>query len=208
DSLRVRIQDEAMETVGRTFDPDSPRQLAAVLFNKPGAAEPGLGIRPLKRRKTGPSTDAEVLEKLVQDAAIESPIPDLILEYRQLTKLVSTYLLSLKEEIHPQTKRIHASFNQTVAATGRLSSSDPNLQNIPIRTEIGREIRRAFLAPPGRTRISEDYSQIELRILAHRSRDPALIQAFLAGAAIHAAVAAQIHGVPEAEVTRQQRDGA
>jgi DNA polymerase-1 len=208
DALRARIQDEAMETVGRGFDPDSPRQLASILFNKPDAAEPGLGIRPLKRRKTGPSTDAEVLEKLVQDAAIESPIPDLILEYRQLTKLVSTYLLSLKEEIHPETKRIHASFNQTVAATGRLSSSDPNLQNIPIRTDIGREIRRAFMAPPGRVLISADYSQIELRILAHLSRDPALIEAFRAGADIHAAVAAQIHGVPEDQVTRKQRDGA
>ncbi|MFG0285864.1 MAG: DNA polymerase, partial [Phycisphaerales bacterium JB039] len=139
---------------------------------------------------------------------IESPIPDLILEYRQLTKLVNTYLGALKDEIHPETHRIHASFNQTVAATGRLSSSDPNLQNIPIRTDIGREIRRAFIAPPGRTLITADYSQIELRVLAHLSQDPALIEAFNEGQDIHTAVAAQIHGLEESEVTRQQRDGA
>lgn len=206
--LKREIADAAMEEVGRGFDPDSPRQLGAILFNARDAAESGLGLKPIKKTKTGFSTDAEVLEKLVQDAAITSPIPELILEYRQLTKLVSTYLVSLREEIHPQTQRIHASFNQTVAATGRLSSSDPNLQNIPIRTDLGREIRRAFIAPPGRVLITADYSQIELRLLAHLSRDPALIEAFQAGEDIHAAVAAQIHGVPLADVTRQQRNGA
>ena len=206
--LKGKIQDEAMASCGRTFEPDSPKQLASILFNKPDAADAGLGIRPLKRGKTGPSTDAEVLEKLAQDATIESPLPQLILEYRQLTKLVSTYLVSLREEIHPQTGRIHASFNQTVAATGRLSSSDPNLQNIPIRSEVGREIRKAFIAPTGRVLIAGDYSQIELRILAHLSQDPALIAAFEAGQDIHRAVAAQIHGVSPQDVTRQQRDGA
>ncbi|MCL4221835.1 MAG: DNA polymerase I [Phycisphaerales bacterium] len=206
--LKREIADAAMEEVGRGFDPDSPRQLGAILFNPRDAAEPGLGLKPIKKTKTGFSTDAEVLDKLVQDAGITSPIPELILEYRQLTKLVSTYLVSLREEIHPQTHRIHASFNQTVAATGRLSSSDPNLQNIPIRTDLGREIRRAFIAPPGRVLITADYSQIELRLLAHLSRDPALIEAFQAGEDIHAAVAAQIHGVPLAEVTKQQRHGA
>lgn len=206
--LKREIADAAMEEVGRGFDPDSPRQLGAILFNPRDAAEPGLGLKPIKKTKTGFSTDAEVLDKLVQDASITSPIPELILEYRQLTKLVSTYLVSLREEIHPQTHRIHASFNQTVAATGRLSSSDPNLQNIPIRTDLGREIRRAFIAPPGRVLITADYSQIELRLLAHLSRDPALIDAFRAGEDIHAAVAAQIHGVPLAEVTKQQRNGA
>ncbi|MEO1718416.1 MAG: DNA polymerase, partial [Planctomycetota bacterium] len=127
---------------------------------------------------------------------------------RQLTKLVNTYLSSLVEDIDPDTGRIHASFNQTVAATGRLSSSDPNLQNIPIRTDVGREIRRAFVAPEGRVLISADYSQIELRILAHLSQDPALIEAFRNDQDIHAAVAAQIHGVKLDEVTREQRSGA
>ncbi|MGD1915342.1 MAG: DNA polymerase I [Phycisphaerales bacterium] len=208
EELKDQIQDEARATCGRTFEPDSPKQLATILFNKPDAAEAGLGIRPLKRGKTGPSTDAEVLEKLSQDASVETPLPELILEYRQLTKLVNTYLVSLREEIHPETGRIHASFNQTVAATGRLSSSDPNLQNIPIRSEIGREIRKAFVAPKGRVLIAGDYSQIELRILAHLSQDPALIAAFEAGEDIHRAVAAQIHGVEADEVTREQRDGA
>jgi len=207
-TLKDEIQDEAMATCGRTFEPDSPKQLAGILFNKPDAADAGLGIRPLKRGKTGPSTDAEVLEKLSQDTTIQSPLPKLILEYRQLTKLVNTYLVSLREEINPETKRIHASFNQTGAATGRLSSSDPNLQNIPIRTEIGREIRRAFVAPRGRVLIAGDYSQIELRILAHLSEDPALIAAFEAGEDIHRAVAAQIHDVSPEKVTREQRDGA
>lgn len=208
EKLKDEIQDEAMASCGRTFEPDSPKQLAGILFNKPDAADPGLGIKPLKRGKTGPSTDAEVLEKLAQDTTIESPLPQLILEYRQLTKLVNTYLVSLREEINPDTKRIHASFNQTVAATGRLSSSDPNLQNIPIRSEVGREIRRAFVAPKGRVLIAGDYSQIELRILAHLSKDPALIAAFEAGEDIHRAVAAQIHGVKPKDVTREQRDGA
>jgi DNA polymerase-1 len=206
--LRVRIADEAMTAIGREFDPDSPKQLGAVLFNRTDAAEPGLGIRPIKHGKTGPSTDAEVLEKLAADPAIESPIPQLIIEHRQLAKLVNTYLVNLVEEIEPSTGRIHASFNQTVAATGRLSSSDPNLQNIPIRTEIGRDIRKAFVADPGHVLVTADYSQIELRLLAHLSRDPALIQAFHEGQDIHAAVAAQIHAVPIGEVTREQRGGA
>lgn len=202
--LRKRIIDAAP----RSFNPDSPKQLASVLFNAPDAAEPGLGIKPVKRTKTGYSTDVEVLEKLAEDPAIGSPIPQLLVEYRQLTKLVGTYLVALKEEIHPQTKRIHASFNQTVAATGRLSSSDPNLQNIPIRTDVGREIRRAFVASPGHVLISADYSQIELRLLAHLAKDAALIEAFHAGADIHTAVAAQIHGVQPGAVTREQRNGA
>ena len=206
--LREEIAIASMDAIGRGFDPDSPKQLSHVLFNKPDAAEPGLGIKPIRKTKTGYSTDAETLEKLVQDSSVESVIPTLILEFRQLTKLVNTYLVNLGEEIHPETKRIHASFNQTVAATGRLSSSDPNLQNIPIRTDLGREIRRAFVAPPGRVLVSADYSQIELRLLAHLSRDPGLIDAFMAGEDIHKAVAAQVHGVPLAEVTREQRSGA
>src|SRR5690606_5652021 len=146
--------------------------------------------------------------KLVQDASIETKLPQLVLDYRQLTKLVNTYLVNLTEEIHPETGRIHASFNQTVAATGRLSSSDPNLQNIPIRTDVGRESRKAFVAPEGYVLISADYSQIELRLLAHLSRDKALIEAFRDGQDIHRAVAAQIHGIALDDVTKEQRSGA
>ena len=208
DELRAEIDDVAMASIGRTFNPDSPKQLSGALFNAPGHEEPGLGVKPVKKTKTGYSTDVEVLEKLAADPDVETPIPGLIVEHRQLAKLVGTYLAALKEEINPETGRIHASFHQTGAATGRLSSSDPNLQNIPIRTDIGREIRRAFVAPPGRVLVSADYSQIELRLLAHLSKDPALIKAFEEGQDIHAAVAAQIHGVPLGEVTREQRNGA
>lgn len=209
DELVRQIDDAAMEAIDRTFDHNSPKQLGEALFNSPDHEDkPGLGLKPIKKTKTGFSTDAEVLEKLAADDTIDTPIPALILEYRQLAKLVNTYLVALKEEIHPATKRIHASFNQTVAITGRLSSSDPNLQNIPIRTDIGRDIRKAFVAPPGHRLITADYSQIELRVLAHLSQDPALIEAFLGGEDIHAAVAAQIHGVPLDQVTREQRSGA
>ncbi len=208
DELREQIREVAIEEAGRAFDPDSPKQLAGILFNKPEHDEPGLGLRPLKRGKTGPSTDAEVLEKLSLDEGIRTRLPGLILEYRQLTKLVNTYLGNLRECINEETGRIHASFHQTGAATGRLSSSDPNLQNIPIRTPIGREIRRAFVAPPGRVLISADYSQIELRLLAHLSQDAGLIEAFASGEDIHRAVAARIHRIPIDEVTPEQRSGA
>lgn len=214
DELKAEIARVAKDTIGRTFNPDSPRQLAAALFNKPDAGDelggPGLGLRPIKKIKTGYSTDAEVLDKLAADPEIDTPIPALIVEHRELTKLVSTYLVALAAEINPDTGRIHASFNQTVAATGRLSSSDPNLQNIPIRTDIGREIRKAFVAEPSppHVLVSADYSQIELRLLAHLSRDPGLIEAFEQDRDIHTAVAAQIHGVPLDKVTKAQRNGA
>jgi len=202
------IRREISDAAPRPFNPDSPKQLSAVLFNKPGEDEPGLGLTPIKRTKTGYSTDVEVLEKLATKHEQETAVPGLIVEYRQLTKLVSTYLVALKEAINPETGRIHASFNQTVAATGRLSSSNPNLQNIPIRTDVGREIRRAFVAPEGRRLVSADYSQIELRVLAHLSRDAALIEAFQGGADIHRSVAAQINKVALEDVTREQRDAA
>ncbi len=208
DELVRTIDEEAQSSIARTFDLNSPKQLSAALFNTPDDDPEGLGIKPLKKTKTGFSTNAEVLEKLATDPDITTPIPKLILEYRQLTKLVSTYLKALHDDIHLETKRIHASFNQTVAATGRLSSSDPNLQNIPIRTDIGREIRKAFIAPPEHQLISADYSQIELRILAHLSEDPALIEAFLAGEDIHRAVAAQINNIELDQVTSEQRSGA
>ncbi len=208
DALAKELQKAAMDTIGRGFNPDSPKQLAGVLFNKPDDEEPGLGLKVVKRTKTGASTDIEVLEKLAADPDITTTIPSLIVEYRQLTKLVSTYLVALKEAILPETGRVHASFHQTVAATGRLASSDPNLQNIPIRTDVGREIRKAFVAPPGRLLLTADYSQIELRLLAHLSQDPGLIEAFTRGEDIHTQVAAQIHNIPIKDVTKDQRSGA
>ncbi|MHC5114724.1 MAG: DNA polymerase, partial [Planctomycetota bacterium] len=211
DKLAGRI-DELKKSIAAAspfpFNPDSPKQLAQVLFNDPDGDPPGLGIKPLKKGKTGPSTDQEVLEKLAADPDIDSEVPKLILEHRQLTKLVSTYLVALKDCINDETGRVHASFNQTVAATGRLSSSDPNLQNIPIRTDVGREIRRAFVAEDGHVLISADYSQIELRLLAHLAEDPALIDAFNEGQDIHTAVAAQVYGVEPEEVTSKQRGSA
>ena len=192
----------------REFNPDSPKQLAGILFNAVDDDEPGLGLKVIKRRKTGPSTDIEVLEKLANDPEVETIVPKLIVEYRQLRKLVNTYLVSLKECIYEKTGRVHASFNQTVAATGRLSSSDPNLQNIPIRTEVGRRIRKAFAADDGCQLITADYSQIELRILAHLSGDKALIEAFRSGEDIHRTVAAQVYGVSPDEVTKEQRSSA
>jgi DNA polymerase-1 len=207
--LLKQIKDESMRALDRTFDPNSPTQLAAALFNKKDDPElPGMGLKSIRKTKTGHSTDVEVLEKLALEEDTNSALPRLILEYRQLTKLVSTYLVALKDAIHKDTKRIHTSFNQTVAATGRLASSDPNLQNIPIRTEVGREIRKAFIAPPGKVLVTADYSQIELRLLAHLSQDPALIEAFHHGADIHTAVAAQIHHTTPDQVTKDQRNGA
>ncbi|MFM9170798.1 MAG: DNA polymerase, partial [Phycisphaerales bacterium] len=202
--LRERIERSAP----RPFNVDSPKQLAEVLFNAPGDDPPGLGLKVVKRTKTGASTDVEVLERLAQDPEVESPIPARILEYRQLSKLVGTYLVALRDAIDPATGRIHASFHQAVTATGRLSSSDPNLQNIPIRTEVGRAIRKAFVADPGNVLLSADYSQIELRVLAHLSQDPNLIAAFESGTDIHRAVAAEVCGVPVAEVTDEQRSAA
>ena len=204
DELRQQISDAAPYP----FNPDSPKQVAVALFNKADSDPPGLGLKVLKRGKTGPSTDQEVLEKLSADPDVESDVPQLIVAYRQLTKLVNTYLVALKEAINPATGRVHASFNQTVAATGRLSSSNPNLQNIPIRTEVGREIRRAFVAAPGNVLVSADYSQIELRLLAHLSEDETLIAAFERGEDIHTTVAADVFGVNPKDVTARQRDSA
>lgn len=204
DELRIEILDRAKAD----FNPDSPKQLGDVLFNQ-------LGFKVVKKTKTGYSTDNEVLEKLaglteeemqaVPDDA--RPLPGLMIEYRMLTKLVGTYLVALKEAI-AEDGRVHARFNQTGAATGRLSSSDPNLQNIPIRTEVGREIRKAFVAEPGSKLVAADYSQIELRVLAHLSEDAALIDAFTRGLDIHTAVAAQVFGTEVADVTRKQRGQA
>ncbi|NQU10579.1 DNA polymerase I, partial [bacterium] len=202
------LRRQIWEAAGTEFNPDSPKQLAAVLFRQ-------LKLPVIKRGKTGPSTDAEVLLRLADPnelpasvPARHAAVPRLIVEYRQLTKLVNTYLDSLREAIDPRTERVHASFHQTGTATGRLSSSDPNLQNIPVRTEEGRQVRKAFVAAPGQAFVTADYSQIELRVLAHLSEDPGLIAAFRQDADIHRAVAAQVFGVAPAAVTPEQRGHA
>lgn len=190
------------------FNPDSPKQLAVVLFNSTTDSPPGLGLRPVRKTQGGQSTDVEVLEKLAADPSVESELPAKMIEYRTLRKLVGTYLVALRKAIQPTTGRIHASFHQTGTATGRLSSSDPNMQNIPIRSEMGREIRRAFVAAPGYELLSCDYSQIELRVLAHLANDEAMIAAFLSDIDIHTAVAAEVNGISPAQVTPAQRSGA
>jgi len=204
----VEIRTQVIAASPREFNLDSPKQLAEVLFNAPGDAMPGLGLKVVKRTKTGASTDMEVLEKLAADPAVHSAVPSLVLQHRQLSKLVGTYLVGLKEAIDPADGRVHASFHQLGAATGRLSSSDPNLQNIPIRTGEGREIRKAFKPEAGFVFVSADYSQIELRLLAHLSGDPGLSKAFRRGEDIHRAVAAQTFGVPIDQVTDAQRSAA
>ena len=211
DALQTRIDELRADILDRAkvdFNPDSPKQLGEVLFNQ-------LGFKSIKKTKTGHSTNSEVLEKLAAMDADEldgveasaQAIPGLMIEYRMLTKLVGTYLVALKEAI-AEDGRVHARFNQTGAATGRLSSSDPNLQNIPIRTEVGRNIRKAFIAENGHKLIAADYSQIELRVLAHLSEDAALIKAFNEGQDIHRAVAAQVFGVAPEEVDSEQRGRA
>ena len=180
---------------GTEFNINSTPQLRHVLFEK-------IQLPVLKKTKTGPSTDFEVLEQL---AAAGHDVPKLLIEYRELSKLKSTYVDALPGFINPVTGRIHTSFNQTGAATGRLSSSDPNLQNIPVRTPRGEAIRRAFVAPPGALLLTADYSQIELRLLAHLSGDPAFVQAFEQGGDIHRQTAAIIFGVPQEQVTSEMR---
>ncbi len=160
-----------------------------------------LGLPVIRKTKTGPSTDADTLEEL----ATLHTVPAKIVEYRALAKLKGTYIDALPALVNPQTGRLHTSFNQAVAATGRLSSSNPNLQNIPIRSELGRRIREAFVAKPGHVLVSADYSQIELRIVAHFSQDPAFLAAFRDGADIHQRTAAEVFGVPPASVTAEQR---
>jgi DNA polymerase I len=182
------------ELAGEAVNPNSPKQLAVVLFEK-------LKLPPVKRTKTGYSTDVDVLEEL----ALGHTLPGKILEYRQLAKLKGTYADALPALIHPRTGRIHTSFNQLVAATGRLSSSNPNLQNIPIRTELGRRIRQAFIPEEGWRIVAADYSQIELRILAHFSEEPALVEAFQRGEDIHTRTAAQIMGAAPEAVTAEMR---
>lgn len=192
-----RLEKAIKDAAGVDFNLNSPKQLADVLFGK-------LMLPVVKKTKTGPSTDVTVLEEL-SDRHV---VPGLILEYRALAKLRSTYVEALPELIHPITGRVHTSYNQMVTSTGRLSSSDPNLQNIPVRTETGRKIRRAFVAAEGYELVSADYSQIELRVLAHMSKDPQLAEAFRSGADIHRRTAARIFHVEEDDVTPEQRRAA
>ncbi len=192
------LETEIYQLAGRELNIASPKQLQAVLFDE-------LGLPVIKKTKTGPSTDAGVLEELAQ----HHRLPAKIIEYRQYAKLKNTYVDALPKMVNSSTGRVHASFNQVVAATGRLSSSDPNLQNIPVRSQAGREIRSAFVAGhDGWKLLAADYSQIELRVLAHFCRDETLCAAFANDEDIHARVAAEVHGIPLDQVTPEQRRGA
>ncbi len=195
DALRA----QAIEIAGEEFNLDSPKQLGHILFDVLG-----LDTKKSKKNKNGWSTNAAVLEKLSAD----HELPGIIIEYRELAKLRSTYLEALPNLIDPADGRIHTSFNQAVTATGRLSSSDPNLQNIPVRTELGRQIREAFVAPESGVFLSADYSQIELRLLAHLSGDQGLIDAFISGEDFHAHTAAGVFGVAVEDVTPEMRSRA
>jgi len=194
----LAAQQQATALAGRSFNLDSPKQLQAVLFDE--LKLPAL----VKTPKGQPSTNEEALEAI----ADQHELPRVILEYRGLAKLRSTYTDKLPEMVNPETGRVHTSYHQSGAATGRLSSSDPNLQNIPIRTDDGRRIRRAFVAPPGCRLLAADYSQIELRIMAHLSGDPGLVRAFEQGADVHRATAAEVFGRTLEEVTSNERRAA
>ncbi len=194
----LAAQQKATELAGRSFNLDSPKQLGALLFDE-------LKLPVMVKTPGGaPSTNEEALEAI----ADQHELPRIILEYRGLAKLRSTYTDKLPEMINPDTGRVHTSYHQAGAATGRLSSSDPNLQNIPIRSEEGRKIRTAFIAPPGRKLVACDYSQIELRIMAHLSEDPALVRAFESGADVHRATAAEVFGKTLEEVSGNERRAA
>ena len=193
-----RLREAAQTEAGSAFNLDSPKQLQEILFEK-------MGLPVVRKTPKGqPSTAEDVLQELAADY----PLPRLILEYRGLAKLKSTYADKLPAQIDPRTGRIHTSYHQAVAATGRLSSSDPNLQNIPVRTAQGRRIRQAFIADPGHVLLSADYSQIELRIMAHLSGDARLCQAFAEGEDVHRATAAEVFGVPLEQVQGEQRRAA
>ena len=192
------LEQKAHEIAGEAFNLSSPKQLQTILFEKQG-------IKPLKKTPGGaPSTSEEVLEEL----ALDYPLPKVILEYRGLAKLKSTYTDKLPLMISPKTGRVHTSYHQAVTATGRLSSTDPNLQNIPVRNDEGRRIRQAFIAPEDYRIVSADYSQIELRIMAHLSRDNGLMTAFAEGKDIHRATAAEVFGLPLESVSGEQRRSA
>jgi len=200
DELRTELQiieSDLMDIAGGPFNPNSPKQVAEILFER-------FGLPVIDKTKTGPSTSARVLSILAE----QHPFPGKLLAHRELKKLLSTYVDQLPKAINRSTGRIHTSFHQTVTATGRLSSSEPNLQNIPTRTEIGGRIREAFVAPKGSTLVAADYSQIELRLLAHFSEDDRLIEAFREGLDLHRLTASVVFGLPEDEVPDMLRDAA
>ncbi|WP_271010102.1 DNA polymerase I [Paucibacter sp. B51] len=191
----LALEQEAYDIAGQPFNLGSPKQIGEILFTK-------LGLPVVKKTATGaPSTDEEVLEKL----SLDYPLPAKLLEYRGLAKLKSTYTDKLPLMVNARTHRVHTNYAQAVAVTGRLSSNDPNLQNIPIRTAEGRRVREAFVAPPGHVIVSADYSQIELRIMAHISEDPGLLRAFGEGLDVHRATASEVFSTPLGEVTSEQR---
>ena len=192
---RGMAEEAIYETAGQRFNVNSNRQLAAILFEK-------MQLPVRKKTATGPSTDASVLQQLADEG---HQLPGLIMEYRELAKLENTYLDTLPALVNPNTGRLHTSYNQAVAATGRLASSDPNLQNIPIRRELGKAIRRGFIPRTGWKLLAADYSQIELRLLAHLSGDPAFVEAFVAGGDIHRQTAAVIFDVELADVSSEMR---
>ncbi|MGL6113040.1 MAG: DNA polymerase I, partial [Rubrivivax sp.] len=191
----VALEQEAYALAGQPFNLGSPKQIGEILFGK-------LGLPVVKKTASGaPSTDEEVLEKLAED----HPLPKRMLEHRSLAKLKGTYTDKLPLMVNPHTGRVHTNYAQAVAITGRLASNDPNLQNIPIRTAEGRRVREAFIAPPGTLLMSADYSQIELRIMAHISADPSLLRAFAEGLDVHRATASEVFAVPVNEVSSEQR---
>ena len=192
------LETQAHEAAGQPFNLGSPKQIQEILYDK-------LGLPVLKKTPKGQPSTAE---SVLQDLAVDFPLPRLILEHRSLSKLRSTYTDKLPKQINPVTGRVHTSYHQAVAATGRLSSSDPNLQNIPVRSEEGRRIRQAFIAEEGFTVMAADYSQIELRIMAHLSQDTGLLQAFKEGLDVHKATAAEVFGVPVDQVEAHQRRSA
>jgi DNA polymerase I len=197
-SRMLELQSEAHKEAGGVFNVDSPKQLQEILFGK-------LGIPVMRKTPTGqPSTAEDVLEELAESYRL----PKLILEYRGMAKLKSTYTDNLPLQINPDTGRIHTSYHQAVAATGRLSSQDPNLQNIPIRTHEGRRIRQAFIAAAGHSLVAADYSQIELRIMAHLSGDASLLRAFAEDRDVHQATAAEVFSTPLDQVSAEQRRSA
>ena len=191
----MALEREAYDLAGQPFNLGSPKQIGEILFNR-------LGLPVKKKTASGaPSTDEEVLQELAADY----PLPAKLLEHRSLSKLKGTYTDKLPLMVNPATGRVHTNYAQAVAVTGRLSSNDPNLQNIPIRTAEGRRVREAFIAPPGHQIVSADYSQIELRIMAHISGDPGLTRAFAEGLDVHRATASEVFGIPPEGVTSEQR---
>jgi DNA polymerase-1 len=191
----AEVQDKIYAAAGHPFNLNSPKQLGEVLFEE-------LGLPVVRRTKTGYSTDAQVLEELRE----QHPMVEMLLEYRTIDKLRSTYIDTLPLLVNKETGRVHTSYNQTGTSTGRLSSSDPNLQNIPVRTELGRQVRGAFVAPPGYLLLGCDYSQVELRLLAHVAHDPEMMAAFHRDEDVHATTAAAVYGVPLEQVSYEQRN--